>query len=288
MKLIQQTDITASRFGIEKAIEMIAAAGFDAIDFSMFDMVNEGNVLAGDNYKAEVEKILAAAKANNITIEQAHAPFRFKDYADYEGEVLPLTLRAIEIAGMLGVKILVAHPIHYGDYKISKKAMHDLSIKYYRDLIPYCQKYGVKVALENMWQMNKLTGNIENDTCSRPEEFAAWIDEIDSPWITGCLDLGHCGLVGEDAAEFIQFLGADRIGCLHVHDNDYHHDSHILPGTGKMDWRSITGALKEIGYKGEFTFEADYFIRGFEDQMTADVLKFMERIGRHLIKMIED
>ena len=288
MKLVQQTDITAARFGIEKAIEMIADAGFDAIDLSMFEMVKEGNVLAGDGYKAEVKKILDAANKKGITFEQGHAPFRFKDYFDYDGEVMPLTLRAIEIAGMLGIKILVVHPLHKKDYRRYKHELHDANMKYYRSLIPYCREYGVKVALENMWQKNSLTGYIEDDTCSRPQEFAAWIDEIDSPWITGCLDVGHCGLVGENAADFIRFLGADRIGCLHVHDNDYYRDSHILPGTGKMDWTSITTALKEIGYKGNFTFESDYFIRGFEDRMTADVLKFMENIGRHLIKMIEE
>jgi len=286
MKLIQNTSF--ANLDTVEAIKMVAEAGFDALDLSLFRMNREGDALAGDNYKAEVERIRLAAEEYGMSFEQAHAPFGFKDYADYEGEVLPLTLRAIEIAGMLGVKIMVVHPIHYGDYRKAKQEMHDLSIKYYRQLIPYCEKYGVKVALENMWQCNALTGYIEDDTCSRPEEFAQWIDEINSPWITGCLDLGHCGITGESAADFIRYLGADRIGCLHVHDNDNHCDTHTSPFYGKMDWDGITAALKEIGYKGNFTYETDTFICNMPKELLLDGLKFQERIGRYLIKMIEE
>ena len=286
MKLIQNTSF--AKLDTVEAIKMVAEAGFDAIDLSLFRMNWEGDTLAGDNYKEEVERIRLAAEEYGMTFEQAHAPFRFKDYSDYEGEVLPLTLRAIEIAGMLGVKIMVVHPIHYGDYRKAKQEMHDLSIKYYRQLIPYCEKYGVKVAIENMWQKNSLTGYIEDDTCSRPEEFAQWIDELDSPWITGCLDLGHCGITGESAADFIRYLGADRIGCLHVHDNDHHCDTHTSPFYGKMDWDGITAALKEIGYKGNFTYETDTFICNMPKELLPDGLKFQERIGRYLVKKITE
>ena len=286
MKLVMFTNF--AKVDTAEAVKLIAEAGFDAVDLSLFRMNNEGDALAGDNYKAEVERIRLAAEECGMTFVQAHAPFWFKNQADYEGEVLPLTLRALEIAGMLGVKIMVVHPIHYGDYRKNKQEMHDLSIKYYRDLIPYCEKYGVKVALENMWQCNEFTRYIEDDTCSSPEEFAAWIDEIGSPWITGCLDLGHCHIVGRSTADFIRYLGADRIGCLHVHDNDFHLDTHTSPFFGKMNWDEITSALKEIGYKGNFTYETDTFISKLPKELLPDGLKFQERIGRYLIKMIEE
>ena len=34
--------------------------------------------------------------------------------------------------------------------------------------------------------------------------FRALLEELDSPWIVGCLDLGHCALVGFDPAECIR------------------------------------------------------------------------------------
>lgn len=286
MKLVHFTNF--AKIDVAEALEMLAKAGFDAADLSLFRMNNDGDALAGPDYMTEVERIRLAAQKWGITFEQAHAPFRFKNFADIEGEVMPLTIRAIEIAGMLGVKIMVVHPIHYADYRVAKQEMHDLSINYYRSLIPYCEKHGVKVALENMWQGNAITGYIEDDTCSSPEEFAAWIDEIDSPWITGCLDLGHCGIVGRDAADFIRRVGAKHIGCLHVHDNDHHHDTHTSPYYGKMDWDSITAALKDIGYKGNLTYETDTFLNRMPRELLLDGLKFQQAIGRHLIKMIEE
>ena len=50
-------------------------------------------------------------------------------------------------------------------------------MKFYKSLIPYCEEYGIKVAVENMWQ---YPGMISHSTCSRPEEFIRYIDELDS------------------------------------------------------------------------------------------------------------
>lgn len=285
MKLVHFTNF--ANVDTVEAIKMVADAGFDAIDLSLFRMNREGDALAGDDYKAEVERIRQAAEEKGITFEQSHAPFRFKNGSDMEGEVMPLTIRALEICGMLGVKIMVVHPIHYEDYRKAKDEMRQLSIAYYRSLIPYCEKYGVKVALENMWQCNSITGYIEDDTCSSPEEFASWLDEINSPWITGCLDVGHCPIVGRSTGDFIRYVGADRIGCLHVHDNDLHHDSHTSPYFGKMDWDDITSALKEVGYKGNLTYETDAFISKMPKELLPAGLEFQERIGRYLISKIE-
>ncbi len=285
MKLLQNTSFAP--IDTVEAVNLVAEAGFDALDLSLFRMNWEGDALAGPDYKQEVERIRIAAEKWGIKFEQAHAPFRFKDKSNMEGEVMPLTLRALEICGMLGVKIMVVHPIHYAHYRKHKEEMHQKSIEYYRSLIPYCEKHGVKVALENMWTCNPITGYIEDDACSSPEEFAAWIDELNSPWITGCLDLGHCGIVGRDTADFIRKVGAERIGCLHVHDNDHHHDTHTSPYYGKMDWDGITAALKDIGYKGNFTYETDTFINKMPKELLLAGLKYQEAIGRYLIKKIE-
>lgn len=290
MLLSTQTDYTSARFGYEKSVEIIAAAGFDAIDFSMFRMVKPDDILATDGWKDETERVRRAAEKAHIGFNQSHAPFNFPMHTDpeaYEKIVMPLTLRALEISSVLGVKIMVAHPIHYKDYRRSRDEMHDKSIAYYRSLIPYCKKFGVKVALENMWQRNKLTGYIETDTCSCAEEFSDWIDEIGSEWIVGCLDIGHCGLTGESASDAIRKIGNRRLRALHVHDNSHHADDHTLPGLGKIDWNEVTSALADIGYRGDFTFEADNFLRMFNDDFIPDALKFMERRGRNLIKMIE-
>ena len=84
-------------------------------------------------------------------------------------------------------------------------------------------------------------------------------------------------------------LGHDRLSALHVHDNDYKNDTHTLPYYGKMNWDEITKALSDIKYKGRFTYEAAVFLKPLphEEEAVLAGLKYMEAIGRFLIKKIE-
>ena len=103
---------------------------------------------------------------------------------------------------------------------------------------------------------------------------------------TACLDLGHCGLYGFDAAETIRGLG-HRLGALHVHDNDYQTDAHTAPYLGKMHWDTICEALRDVQYGGDFTLEADNFFNHFPEDLAPSVAKLMHDIGRELIERIK-
>jgi sugar phosphate isomerase/epimerase len=87
----------------------------------------------------------------------------------------------------------------------------------------------------------------------------------------------------------IKLMGGDRIKALHVHDNDGKNDTHTLPyaSSGVMDWDKITDALREIGYQGDLTYEADSFMSRFPAELLPDCERLMHAVGRHLIKMIE-
>ena len=291
MILSTQTDLLAKAFGYEKAVEIIADAGFDAIDFSFFEMDDNNHPFYSDDAEEYMLKLRALAESKGLTFNQAHAPFGFPAdaEADIENKVLPKVTRAMKLASILGVKIIIVHPLHHiAPYKCNEKMLFDLNMKFYRALIPYCEEYNIKVATENMWQRDKNRGYIIHDTCSQAEEFNAYLDEINSPWIVGCLNLGHCGLVGEDAAEMIRAMGNKHIKALHVHDNDYKSDSHVPPFFGKMDWESITKALADINYDGDFTFESDNIYKNMPDDFKYEASKYMEKIGRKLINMIEN
>ena len=49
----------------------------------------------------------------------------------------------------------------------------------------------------------------------------------------------------------------DKIHALHVQDNYNRCDSHKAPFFGTTSWDSVMHGLKEIGFNGYFTFEAD-------------------------------
>ncbi len=293
MLLVNQTLGFADRVGLERAVDMNKRAGFDALDLSMLsaDFIER---MMQDDWRDFAAEIRAISDKYDIPFVQAHAPFRFRDAYEscksfdqvYRGVILPQTVRAMELAAAVGVEIIVVHPIHRLDYHMYRDEIHDRSIAYYRELIPHCERLGIRVALENMFQCRPHTNIIEADACSNPYEFVAWLDELDSIFITGCLDIGHCGLVGEDACECIRIIGAEKLGCLHVHDNDYIHDSHTLPGLGKLDWNAVTKALGDIGYRGNFTYEACSFPPNFADEVLPSVAQLMHDVGRELISRI--
>ena len=113
------------------------------------------------------------------------------------------------------------------------------------------------------------------------------LDAVDSPWIDGCLEIGHSALTGYDPADFIRTMGNQRLKALHVHDVDYHTDKHNMPFMEKLEWESICTALGEIGYDGDFTFEADNFLFKFPNELKADACALMAKTGRYLISRKE-
>ena len=128
------------------------------------------------------------------------------------------------------------------------------------------------------------------NVCSFGADLCEYYDGLANPKaFTVCLDLGHCGLVGEEPQDAIRILGHDRLGSLHVHDNNYRQDNHTVPYDYgmKMNWNEITKALGEIDYAGDFTFEADNFPARFDDSVVQDAVNFMAVIGRRLCAKID-
>ncbi len=283
MLLSTQTEYLTRRFGMEKGIRMLCEAGFDAIDFSMFSLGNENDPLNTEG-NAYIENIKKTANEYGVVFNQAHAPFPSckENDEEYNQRMFKAIVRAMEICNILEIGIVIVHPIDI----CSKEDKKQYNLDFYNRLLPYCEKYNVKVALENMWGYDSVAKKIIPNVCSTAEELAEYVDALDKKYFTVCLDLGHCGLVGEDAANMIRVLGSERLTSLHVHDNDGVNDTHTAPFFGVMDWESITKALSDIGYTGDFTFEADNFYRGIPEELLPATARYLHDIGRALMKMI--
>ena len=282
MKLVTQTEVLSARFGDETAVKMLCETGFDGLDYSMFVMQDDDNILNSSGYKNHIKNVRALADSYGVTFEQAHAPFpSAKEFdAEYSEKIFGKLVCALEIAGMLDAKICVVHPVAFS------KDQKARNIELYQKLEPYARDFGIKIALENMWGWSDELNRIVPNVCSVASEFNDYFDSLNSAAFTCCLDLGHCGLVGETAGGMIREMGS-RIGALHIHDNDNYHDSHTLPYLSAMDWDDILRALGEIDYKGHFTYEADYFLKKFPDDLLPACIKFMHDVGRSMINKIE-
>lgn len=289
MLLSTQTSALVGRFGFEDGILKLRDAGYDRLDLSLFEMSFDNSVYNADDWRKTTESRRAFADSNGIIFDQAHAPFSFA-WADEnvrENIANPRILRSLEIAAIMGVKNIIVHPLHWFPYKGFEKEAREMNIAYYRSFIPVCRDLGINVALENMWQKEVKRKCISYDVAARAEDFASMLDEIGDEHIVGCLDVGHVSLIGEEAEDAIRVLGHDRLKALHVHDNGYAADDHQLPGLGKMNWTAIMKALKDIDYTGVFTYEADGFLRNFENDFIPAACRFMVEKGRYLLSKLD-
>lgn len=280
-----QTDVLANKYGMETAIEMFAAAGYPALDISLFNR-NE-LPFVGDFYEY-AERIRKKADSFGVKFIQAHAPFYWK-YEVYVNEIIPLLPKAFEFCSLLGVRDVVVHPIQNGRFYGREKEIFDLNVEFYRSLAPIARKFGIRIGIENMWQNHPVSRNICDDILADPHELARMYDVLNDPEVfTVNLDLGHVALCGREPEDAIRIIGGSRLGALHVHDVDYCTDMHTLPGTSKLNWMKICQALADVDYQGSFNLEADNFFVGFPPRHYQRVATFMADTCRMFVEIIEE
>lgn len=290
MRISTTTSFLTQRFGaLTTAVQMLADAGFDCYDFSVFD-VSDKNPLYGENWREHIAEVKAAADKAGIVCNQSHAPFPclqpdLPKYEEYNAHIFDWIVRAMEGAALLGAQNIIVHPIHHVNYWENQQKLFDMNMDFYRSLAPYAKQFGIKICVENMWQ--RKDGRIVDSACASAAEFAAYLDTLNDDCFAGCVDVGHCGLVARDAAQMILELGSKHVHALHIHDNDHYGDLHTIPFNGKMNWPEITAALGKIGYAGDFTYEADAYLRPLPDDFIPDALAYMAKMARTLTARID-
>lgn len=84
-----------------------------------------------------------------------------------------------------------------------------------------------------------------------------WLQRVGHPQLSLLLDVGHCLISGEDAADMVRRAG-QRLGYVHLDDNDGIGDLHWPLLTGRLTQQQLAGlmtALRAIGYQGAFALE---------------------------------
>ncbi len=283
MKLSSQTEYISARCDDFTAVKMICEAGFDAIDYSMFAMQDDDNILNTPAYKEHVLELKKLAESYGKHFNQAHAPFPTMRENDekYNEIIRPKIKRAIEIAGLLEVENIVVHPVFFHENKKEK------NIELYLSLLEDAKAAGVKIALENMFgKKNPETGRQTPNVCSLGEEFADFYDALPSEYFSCCVDIGHCALVGDTPENILRIMG-DRVACLHVHDNDTYDDWHFPPFTLDLNWTEIAKALADINYQGYITLEADNILADIPTDLYPAMLNYMYQAAKKVGDMVD-
>lgn len=289
MKTSTEICSSASVLGEEKAVELVAKAGFDAWDFSMFDMaridwsnftvIDKPHPLNGADYVKFAKTLKKIGEDNGIYCNQSHAPF-----PSLVPGVKSYLKRAIECTAIAGGKICVIHP--------DNNSSAEQNAELYFELLPFAKEHGVKIATENMWNWKAGAKTACAAACSHHDDFVKHIKAVNDPYFVACLDIGHAEMAGLDtsAEQMIHALG-DSLQALHIHDNDKIGDSHQIPFSMKIDWNTVAKALKDVNYQGHLTLEADRYINSCNAKTADDVAKALKDLNdavRRLDRMIEN
>ena len=145
MRYISTEISSYRRYGNDKqVIKLLKESGFTAYDYTM-DVGEGKDLLLEDDYIERAQALRAYADSIGILCNQTHAPFETarKGNEEYNKNMIPLIIRALEVSAILGAKACVVHPCN--DYTAEENAA------LYKQFEETARKVGVKIATENVW-----------------------------------------------------------------------------------------------------------------------------------------
>ncbi len=277
---------------VERLLKNIAEAGFSHIHwchewdgdytYSKYEMEQIKEWMECCHLKA---KSLHASKGTKRDVNVRGAQYR-RDYTASREccrkAGVELIKNRVDLAAFIGAAEIVLH-LYVPFISIQKGEL--TTVEFYEnieksmdELMPYCLEKGVRICIENMFDM--------------PEKYMTqqwdWVmEKYPSRFLGFCFDTGHAYMLWrERMPEIIRRYG-ERIYSVHLHDNYGTVDYHMLPGEGDIDWAEVMSALSESAYELPLTMEVggckedekEYLARAYEagerlNQMWSNGRKF--------------
>lgn len=278
MKISIETYELRERYDDKTAVKMLKDAGFDCYDYSMYWIHEKSKDMLEEDYRERAVSLRKFADDLGMECNQAHAPFDLNhtDSFDLSNETYRKLVRSLEVASVLGAKNIVVHAIGY--CQLSKENFYQLNRKFYKNLLPYCERFRICVSVENLFDWKEKALPVLSD----PTEHMNFVKSLDSDRFNICLDVGHSAVTGFQPEKVITSMNKNILKALHIQDNDCFMDLHTIPFAGKLDWNKITVALKTIGYEGDWTFEVWAFLSKLPAASLPSALRFIADLGKSL------
>lgn len=242
---------------IKPAYEKIFKSGISGIDQPL-PSISEESPLARTEFDYWMNAVCEAALEAGGAFAQCHCPLLTPvEYKASHASFIHDDLRkrayndVFRAAGLWKCPVVV-HPIvfpFFSDESLWEEYAR-LNIEYFSMLLEYAEKYDVKIAAENLFDIK----DIARHYCAEPEKLKFIVDSVNSPRLGVCIDTGHGFMSGYEPHIFTD-LFKDKVYALHVHDNNGFSDQHNLLPFGNINWEEFIKSLKNIGYKGYFNYE---------------------------------
>lgn len=286
----------------EEGFALMHEGGVEAVDYNINDLIPVRELPKGirvEQFDLPIEEFLAtfapmkeAADKYGIKFAQMHGPFPmyFEGNEEVNDYLIYLTERCMDAAVYLGCPAIVVHPITLPN---RKQEEIQCNLNLYRRLIPAAKRTGVKVCLENMFISKN--GHILGGSCADVQEVVYYVDTLNAEagedCFGYCFDIGHANLTARSILEDIRVLG-HRLTVLHIHDNNAAEDLHLMPYSQSfkraVDWEDFITGLREIGYKGDLSFETFMVMRHYPAPLWPEVLRLICAEGRYFRSRITE
>ena len=151
---------------------------------------------------------------------------------------------AIHASALLGAEAMLLSIGHSGGLSpkyCKKRLLCSLEI-----LSEEAQKYGQNLLLENLTPM-------ESDCYTTLESYSELFEET-LPNLQAMCDVVVPFVHGQDPVDYYRTLGS-KMTHLHLTDSNGVDESHILPGDGIMDLKTVLHSFRSAGYDGKATIE---------------------------------
>lgn len=232
---------------IDQKFKLAREAGFEGFEI---DMSEDGpvNLKSSD---ADLKAFRKNAESQGLTLGSL-ATFLYwgangcSDDPKNREKAAEILKRQIEVAAGIGADAILVVPGAVGVDFIPGAEVVRYDIAYERakkllqDAIPYAEKMGVTMCVENVWNKFLLS----------PLEMKSFVDSLGSERVGVYFDVGNVLSTGYPE-HWIEILGS-RI--KRVHFKDYRRNVGTVDGfcdllSGDIHWPAVMGALKKIGYK---------------------------------------
>lgn len=290
MRLITDCFQLIKLFSEEEAFKMIKAAGFDGVDLNLatrddFFEHEMHHYRLGDDYIELAHKTRELLDKTGLVCVQIHTPYGMKYGEEFNESCLHFkeVVRSLEIASILGAPHGALHSI--GTPTFDERMEYNR--QFFSSLIPYCEKFNVKIAVETGHAKYNVNG-VRKVWMDSGETINSVARNVGSPYCKILMDTGHSagtGL-GKTPEDLLKDIDCDLLVGLHVQDSDYMHDNHTTPYFQHLNWDRIMKTLSDIGYKGDFTYEdVNTTGRFLPPELAKNVLKYRAAVGNHLISL---
>ena len=247
MKLATTTgDFNAYTGDPIESLKYIREAGFKYADYSFSLDYRTTTGVWSENYEKYFDDVRCAADKIGIKLVQSHAPMG-KPLED-GGLLMRDTLRCVDACAAWEIPTLVVHSGYTPGLNVEQT--YEENKKFYMPILERAEKYGVEILVENFNKMH-VDGLYWIDNAP---ELLGLIEYINHPLFHAVWDTGHANLQEMPQDEALRIMGS-HVHALHVQDNLGDSDTHLQPFIGTMNLDSVMNGLREIDYKGYFTFE---------------------------------